>query len=115
MSKIVVADLYQLARIDNAFSKEMKKLIRPKAKVQESYVDAINQNWQDTGKIYIVDNKATEEYYIESEITNEKRDALKTAKDAANIDVLKTVVSAAFENKEVSGKKKSLQNLKNQD
>jgi hypothetical protein len=59
MSKIVVADLYQLAMIDGRPSKEHKKLIRPKVKVQENWVDHTNENWESTARIYVVDEVAT--------------------------------------------------------
>jgi hypothetical protein len=101
MSKIVVADLYQLAMMDGKPSKDHKKLVRKGVKVQKDWVDKINENWADTSKVYEIDMKATEKYYEESQKANELRDKEKELKQAANVDVLKEVVTAA-----VSGSRK---------
>jgi hypothetical protein len=107
MSKIVVADLYQLAMIDGKTSKEHKKLIRKGVKVQEDWVNSTNDNWQDTSKVYEIDKKATEEYYAKSAETNELRTREKELKQAANVDVLKQVVSTAVEGEKASKKTKT--------
>jgi|WetSurMetagenome_2_1015567.scaffolds.fasta_scaffold65635_2 hypothetical protein len=62
MSKIIVADLYQLAILDGKFSKEHTKLLRKGAKVEESYFKQVNSNSEDSGKLYILDKEATKEY-----------------------------------------------------
>lgn len=59
--KIVVADLYQLQRMNGKFTTDHKTLVHPKQKVAESYIDEINANSQENGRLYIIDEKATKE------------------------------------------------------
>jgi len=88
MSRIVVADLYQLGEREGKYTKEFKTIVRAKVKVQEDYAERISENWKDTGKIYIVDEKETEEWNFKMELQAEKRASAKTIKDATNSAVL---------------------------
>lgn len=105
MSKIVVADLYQLTMLDGKPSKEHKVLIRPKVKVQESWVKATNDNWQDTSKLYVVDEDATIEYEIKSQETNQLRATHSDLQKAASVQVLADAVNTAIEIKTKKSKK----------
>lgn len=109
MSRIVVADLYQLGEREGKYTKEFKTLDRPKVKVQEDYAERISENWKDTGKIYIVDEDSTVEWNIKMEEQAEKRKAAKTVKDATNSEVLTNalvnVVNQAQEEKSKKGGK----------
>ena len=64
---MVVAALYKLARIDGKFTKEHKTLERSRCVVSEDYVNTINDNFLSTGKLYIVDEKATNTYWGKNE------------------------------------------------
>lgn len=97
MSKIVVADLYQLLMLDGKPSKDHKKIKRENVKVQASFVEATNKNWQDTALLYVVDEKKTKEYYAKCDETNDLRRREKDLQQAANVNVLKEVVGAAIE------------------
>ena len=59
--RIVVADLYQLQRMNGKFTVQHKTLVHPKQKVAESYVNEINENSEENGRLYIIDEKATNE------------------------------------------------------
>lgn len=59
--KIVVADLYQLQRMNGKFTVQHKTLVHPKQKVAESYVEEINANSEENGRLYIIDEQATKE------------------------------------------------------
>ena len=66
MKLIVVANLYKLARLDgNKFAKEHKTLVRENAKVHIDWVNQVNNNWQDTGRWYEVNQELTDKYYGE--------------------------------------------------
>jgi seryl-tRNA synthetase len=59
--RIVVADLYQLQRMNGKFTVQHKTLAHPRQKVAESYVNEINENSEENGRLYIIDEKATKE------------------------------------------------------
>jgi hypothetical protein len=69
---MVVAALYKLARIDGKFTKEHKTLERSRCVVSEDYVNTINDNYLSTGKLYIVDEKATNTYWGKNEEPKKK-------------------------------------------
>lgn len=57
--EIVVADLFQLQRVNGKFSTEHKILSHPSQKVTKNYVDEINENSHESGKFYIINVEAT--------------------------------------------------------
>jgi hypothetical protein len=57
--EIVVADLFQLQRVNGKFSKEHKILSHPSQKVTKNYVDEINENSHESGKFYVINVEAT--------------------------------------------------------
>lgn len=59
--RIVVADLYQLQRMNGKFTVQHKTLVHPRQKVAESYVNEINENSEENGRLYIIDEQATKE------------------------------------------------------
>lgn len=65
--KIVVADLYQLQRMNGKFTTEHKTLMHPKQVLLESYVNEINSNSQENGRLYIIDEEATKKNHAERE------------------------------------------------
>lgn len=72
---IVVADLYQLKdREKEVFQVKGTKVIeRPKMKVEQSYVDAINTHSETSGKMMIVDDEATAQWRIDNEAKQAER------------------------------------------
>lgn len=65
--EIVVADLFQLQRVNGKFSKEHKILSHPSQKVTKNYVDEINENSHESGKFYVIDKEATKKNKSERE------------------------------------------------
>lgn len=61
-NRIVIANLYQLMRDDKTFSPDHKKLQQEKQPVEAQHVCQINDQWWQNGKLYIVDEEATEEW-----------------------------------------------------
>jgi hypothetical protein len=82
MNQIVVADLYQMQRVNGKFSHEHKILAHPNQKVMLSYVEEVNANSVDSGKCYIINKEATKANEIERE---EKLAALELENEASKI------------------------------
>ena len=82
MNQIVVADLYQMQRVNGKFSHEHKILAHPNQKVLLSYVEEVNANSVDSGKCYIINKEATKANEIERE---EKLAALELENEASKI------------------------------
>jgi hypothetical protein len=82
MSKIVVADLYQMQRVNGKFSHEHKILAHPNQKVMLSYVEEVNANSIDSGKCYVINHEATKANEIERQ---EKLAALELENEASKI------------------------------
>lgn len=57
--EIVVADLFQLQRVNGKFSTEHKILSHPSQKITKNYVDEINENSHESGKFYVINVEAT--------------------------------------------------------
>jgi hypothetical protein len=82
MNQIVVADLYQMQRVNGKFSHEHKILAHPNQKVLLSYVEEVNANSVDSGKCYIINKEATKANEIERQ---EKLAALELENEASKI------------------------------
>lgn len=80
--KIVVADLYQLQRMNGKFTVQHKTLVHPKQKVTESYVNEINENSEENGRFYIIDEEATKKNH---EAREQHMKALEMREQAAKI------------------------------
>lgn len=96
MSKyvMVVAELYQLGRGADGFTKDFKTSVRDKGIVPRSHVDRINGQWENSGKWYEVDEEETEKRFAEGdkkvqEIKEAEADASELGKVMA--DTLKSV------------------------
>lgn len=61
MQRLKVADYHQLQRVDGKYVKEGSKVIRKGVKVDIYHIEEFNADFEQTGKMYIVDEKATEE------------------------------------------------------
>lgn len=94
---IVVGTLYQLSMLNGKPLKEHKTVIREKMKVHDNWANDINNNWQDSGRLFEVDKKATEDYYLKSEIDNETRKKIAELKDEKHIEVLTKAIGTAVE------------------
>lgn len=57
---IVIADKYQYGRFGKTIDKNVKRLVRPKMKVDESYVEDQNERLKNEGVFYVIDQEATE-------------------------------------------------------
>ena len=80
---IVVADLYQLLkRNKDAYMVDgTKEMERPKMKVENSYVDRVNGSSDTSGKIFVINKAATEEWIAASaEHVEEVKDAAERVK-----------------------------------
>jgi hypothetical protein len=82
MNQIVVADLYQMQRVNGKFSHEHKTLSHPNQKVMLSYVEEVNANSVDSGKCYVINHEATKANEIERQ---EKLAALEIENEASKI------------------------------
>lgn len=82
MSRIVVADMYQLAKFDGAFDKKNKKLKRSNAKITEDYFEITNSQTEQSGILYVKNDEATKAYYEASQDALEKREAIAAKKRA---------------------------------
>lgn len=66
-SDMVVCKFYKLARIDGVnFTKDHKDLLRDKAVITKDWMAKINENWKSNGKLYILDQAATDKYHEDS-------------------------------------------------
>jgi hypothetical protein len=94
MEKIVVAKLVRLGKDGDNFSKDLiAKEERTNAKVHMDYLDEMNKNWKTSGRLYIIDEKATKE---RDEKVNPKpklseRDKLKAKADEMGLTYAKNI------------------------
>ena len=91
---MVVAELYQLGRGADGFTKDFKTKVRDKSIVPRKQVDKINGQWENSGKWYEVDEDETEKRFAEGdkkvkEIKEAQADADELGKVMA--DTLKSV------------------------
>lgn len=78
MSKIVIATLYQLGRMDGkTFTKEMKVAKRTDVAVERDFADRINEQWENNGKLYEIDEEKTK---VWNEELGKHRDNIETKK-----------------------------------
>lgn len=62
MNKIVVAKLVRLGKDGDKFKKDLVAQVeRTNAKVDIDYLEEFNTNWETSGRLYIIDDKLTEE------------------------------------------------------
>jgi hypothetical protein len=81
---MVVASLYQLAKMNGKFVKENKQVLREKVVLAKEYVDRINATSDESGKLYVVDAKATEKYYDDAEKKGSKTEKDKEPEAGTN-------------------------------
>ena len=80
---IVVADLHQLKdRQNDVYQVDGTKVVERKGmKVEQSYVDRVNGSSEVSGKLFVVDKQATEDWKIDNEKhVTEVKDAAEKAK-----------------------------------
>jgi len=66
-SDMVVCKLYKLGRFDgDMFTQEQKVIIRTRAVVTKNYMEEINETWKTNGKLYVLDQDATDKYHEDS-------------------------------------------------
>lgn len=87
--EIVVADLYQLGKDGNQFSKSMKKLIRSKTKQVKSHVDEVNARWEAGGRIYEIDEAATQAWRAANKGLPGTSPVTKATKKESGVEALK--------------------------
>ena len=103
---IVVASLYRLLMLDGKYSPEHMKLKRTNCKVTKDYVDFINSTSMDNGKVYVIDEKATEENNRQRIEKSETRiEAEKIAKDAGLETLSKVINEVVEKNVKTRGRK----------
>lgn len=56
---LAVADLFQLAKMNGKFSQEHKTIVQEKISINRSYMEEINESWEQCGKFYVEDEKAS--------------------------------------------------------
>ena len=61
--EMVVAKMYQLARLNGKYSKEHKELRRSRVVITRDYAEGINNDYKNNGKLYEIDEEATIEYH----------------------------------------------------
>lgn len=80
MSKIVVAKKVRLGMDGDQFNKDLiAKVERTNAKVDDEYLKDFNKNWKTSGRLYIVDEKATAER--DASLTKEAKPSKDSSKD----------------------------------
>lgn len=97
VNKTVIADFYQLMRENKNFSPDHKKLEQEKQPVEVSHLVQINSNWAQNGKLYVIDEDATEEWFEKLEDHREglkEKDKLEKAAGEALKGALKGVAGA---------------------
>lgn len=58
--KFVVADFFQLGKVHGKkFSFDVREVIRKGIPVEADYAKHITLNWQDSGRVYVIDEQAT--------------------------------------------------------
>jgi len=96
MSKyvMVVAELYQLGRGADGFTKDFKTKVRDKGIVPRSHVERINGQWENSGKWYEVFEDETKKRFKEgSKKVQEIKEAQASADELGKVmaDTLKSV------------------------
>ena len=74
MTGLVVADLYQLRRDNGKFTKDGKTILRKDVKIDVQMMERYNEDSEESGKLYVVDQKATDENH-EQRLINQERKA----------------------------------------
>ena len=97
--RIVVADQYQLARLNNEFTKEHKTLLRKGMKVTDEWVNQNNDNFKDSGLLFIVDEKATDAYYATGQRQLQVKAEIKEIEAAKAANTLTNVLTEVVEKK----------------
>lgn len=88
---MLVCEYYQLVKIDGVYDKEFKKLRRKRMIVSESDVELNNKNLLVSGRLYIVDEKATEERNEQQAKTHAFKDAKAALKNDAALRVAEAI------------------------
>ena len=91
----VVADLFQLGKVDGKFDKELRKLYHSKQKVSRHYVEDYNVNAETSGKMYIIDKEATKQYHEDATVLRD----IRKEKDATLADAAEIVINAVKKSK----------------
>jgi len=76
---IVIADKYQYGRFGKTIDKNVKRLVRPKMKVDESYVEDQNERLKNEGVFYVIDQEATEAWRYEHDEWKENKKRIQEA------------------------------------
>lgn len=74
--KPIVVNQFQLARLNGKFIKETDKgeQMRKNIVLDENYVKEYNENWENSGKIYVEDKEATKKYeQYQQEVIEERK------------------------------------------
>lgn len=78
MSKIVVAKLVRLGKDGDKFSQKMiAKTERINAKVDDEFIKEFNENWETSGRMYVINDKLTKERDESLNSKKEKKDVTK--------------------------------------
>ncbi len=103
--EIVIATLYKLGQRNGKFTKDFKEVDRKNAKVPRDYAENVSENWQNSGLIYEIDEKATKEFAAKLVEKEEKRNQLKELKQATSATVLSQALEQVVENTAKRGRK----------
>lgn len=95
MSRLVVANCYQLGRSNGKFDKNQKTLIREAAKVDEEYILDINFEAETSGRLWIIDEKATEENHKQRELNQQRKAEDAAKRSISSIDLVNALVNKA--------------------
>lgn len=108
-SRMVVADLYVLPRINGKPSVENKVLQRKGMKVLPNYIDEINS--QDNNKMFVIDEQATELLHVAQSEKHAKQELQKTATSNGAMDFVNTIVNAVANNGQKEQPKKEVETV----
>jgi hypothetical protein len=108
MSKTVVADHYEMIRVNGTYSKENNRLVRKGMKVLQTYVNDTNANTKHNGKNFIVDQEATEKFYEYQEKKNAERQ-LKASTQGITAESLINALVGSKEAVKVAPKKEDIE------
>jgi len=104
---IVIADKYQYGRFGKTIDKNVKRLVRPKMKVDESYVEDQNERLKNEGVFYVIDQEATEAWREEHDEWKENKKRIQEAQRKMASANLAEIISQAASNSTTKTQKTS--------
>ncbi len=109
---MVVVDVYQLGMFSGSYNKDHKQLLKEKAVMTRSYVEDMmspipytdedgnrkkREAWHKTGKLFVIDDKATDEWHEKFDEKQEKMRQVENIEAAKASGVLEKALGAVVD------------------